>query len=367
MPGRTETSSEGGCLMILGLAEETRMVAQTAEKFARAELGSLSNEEDPDFPTDQLATASEIGLLHCSAPEEAGGIELDLLGQTLLLAELAEGSAGFAAIVATHLTGLTTATESLAEELSLLLGADNEPMLIGLGLPEWTAGGATIADGVITGSLICPLHPKLCRWMVLEAPTTDTGWQRVLCEADSLVEQSEPSYCGTGLEELPRARIRLAGARFEKTLNPGGPKIASLYKLLLSAVAVGNARRALFEAVEYAKERIQTGRPIIEHQNVRSMAIASEIELRAAESFVVRAATDGSVSTGHMDLYRQAFLHAGSVGEAVCLDAVQIHGGYGYMRDYCLERRLRDSKTLQALVGDHLFDAMGIEPYTKGS
>ena len=114
------------------LSEEIRMVAQTAERFARSELASRPNEESLGFPEKLLRSSAEIGLLHCAAPEAVGGVELDLLGQTLLLGELAEGSAGFAAIISTHLAG-TTAAATLGEKvLSEVLDIDGSSKLIGL-------------------------------------------------------------------------------------------------------------------------------------------------------------------------------------------------------------------------------------------
>ena len=411
--------------MNAAITEELTLILQTARQFARDELGS-----DPDahgagaFPWDVLSSAHEQGFTMCSAPEALGGIELDRFGQALFLSRLAAGSASVAAILATHLTALGALCRdpSTSAYLETLLETDaDRPRLLGLAFPEW------ICDSAGDRALICPIDAARCDAVLAifdgSAPNPHkTGGGETITKAkgdkeigsqgqvargaavffngcgetspisessralvgrgfggtradpivavfsgETIAQHARPSYCGSGLDDLPSIRIDGAAVRelesqveLTHAAMPGA--ILSTYELMLAAVQVGNARASLEFAVDYAQERKQTGRPIIDHQNVRATLVNMELLVNAAESFVMRAATDPNAFLGPHDLCRQAYGFANQVCETVCLDAIQCLGGYGYMKDYGLERRLRDCKTLQALTGGHICSKLGLTP-----
>lgn len=348
--------------MQLALSEEISMMAETATRFA---LVSDSTDETSGHQTGLdwklIRQASELGFLDSVLPESKGGMGLDKAGQALLLCRLAEGSAGLATAIATHVCATKAVSLSTVDGLvETITGSQNgRPGLVGLGFPELTADGVRIENGRLIGSLICPLDPETCRHVVVEAGATI-----LLFEAEKLSAFREPSYCGTGLDDLPMVRLNVDIPVDEgKPIDIESdalPSLRSAYKLLLAAIQVGNARSALKTASEYAQDRRQTGRAIIDHQSVRAIIANMVVLLHAAESFVLRAAADEDSTTGTFDLCRQAFVFSGWACERVCLDAIQTLGGYGYMKDYPLERRLRDCKSLQALTGDHIWDALGI-------
>ncbi len=346
--------------------DELRLIADASERFAREQLTEQGhNGQSTSFPLEQLQAAQLAGFLHAPAPEQAGGIGLDVYGQTMLLSKLARGSAGFATIVATHLAALGGLASAPADTIERLIGRDDDKLL-GLAFPEWTAGGARLEDGKVSGQLIAPVGPEHCSVIGLLVPSVDGRWQSHFVSVDKLPVKSSPSHCGSGLDALTPIRLRLDQVELqEHSVLPAnqchpGDRVMSEYKLLLAAVQVGNAKQALDDATVYATERKQTGRFIVDHQNIRAMLCNMQVLLSAAQSLVEKAALQPDRHEGHFDLCRQAHCFAATVTEQICLDAVQVLGGYGYMKDYPLERRLRDCKSLQGLPADHHFDALGI-------
>ena len=348
--------------MQLALSEEMTMMAETATRFALvSDTNDESSEHQEGLDWKLIKRASELGFLDSVLPESNGGMGLDQAGQALLLCRLAEGSAGLATAIATHVCATKAVARSPVDGLlEAVTGAQNgRPGLVGLAFSELTAGGVRIEDGKLLGSLICPLDPETCRHIVVEAGATT-----LLFEAAALQVFRRPSYCGSGLDDLPMVRLNVDipvnGAKRVETGSDAVPSLRSGYKLLLAAIQVGNARAALRAASEYAQDRRQTGRTIIDHQSVRAILANMIVLLHAAESFVLRSAAEEASTEQTFDFCRQAFVFAGWACERVCLDAVQTLGGYGYMKDYPLERRLRDCKSLQALTGDHISDALGV-------
>jgi len=346
--------------------EELRLIVDASERFAREQLADQGhNGQSAGFPLEQLQAAQGAGFLHAPAPEQAGGIGLDVYGQTILLSKLAQGSAGFATIVATHLAALGGLASAPAETIERLIGHEDDKLL-GLAFPEWTAGGARLDGGKLSGQLIAPVGPDRCGALGLLIPSRDGQWQSHFVSVDNLPWEGLPSHCGSGLDTLTPIRLRFDEVELQQhavlpasQCHPGN-RIMSEYKLLLAAVQVGNAAQALDDATVYATERKQTGRFIVDHQNIRAMLCNMQVLLSAAQSLVEKAASQTNRHEGHFDLCRQAHCFAATVCEQICLDAVQVLGGYGYMKDYPLERRLRDCKSLQGLTADHLFDSLGV-------
>jgi alkylation response protein AidB-like acyl-CoA dehydrogenase len=188
-------------------------------------------------------------------------------------------------------------------------------------------------------------------------------------DKDRAMGLRKPAHPGSGLEELEICRLSFEGdpekagmISFATSREASGPcrKASSRLKLLLSATMLGNSRKAQVEAVNYAKERKQTGRLIIDHQEVRRVLFNSESLLLAVESFVMRmAAYTGPEIVNNIPVNDLLFRFAASSCERICLDAIQTLAGYGYMKDYGLEKRLRDTKTITALTGSYLDDIIG--------
>ncbi len=192
------------------------------------------------------------------------------------------------------------------------------------------------------------------------------GWMEP-GQAEALFTPSRP---GSGLEELTPGRLAFSGPLPRGLeLLCQGEKASGLVRqafirlrIFLAAIQTGNAEAAWLEARDYSAQRVQSGRVIAEHQEVRRTLVNMETRVQACRSFVYRAAAfaESPPSLAKAEsMAVQAFRFCGDMAEAVCLDAVQTLGGYGYMKDYGVEKRLRDCKSLQAIMGSHPVDWLG--------
>ena len=356
------------------MTEEHVMLVETVNRYARQLRETMATEhttaEVPRWGA--LREARDLGLLNVAIPEAFGGLGLDRMAQALSVSGLAEGVADVAVTVAVHqcaTDALSAAGEPVRSTLEgLAASEDDRPSLVGVAFPEVTASDARVIDGKLSGTMLSPIDVESCDHVVVAGAEMEGDAALALFPAETLVRFRRQSYCGTGLEGFPHGRLAFDGLNLGEATavvkTPDSERLVSTFKLLLAAAQVGNARAALAGAAGYAQERKQTGRVIIDHQNVRAMVARMVMLTNAAESFVLHVATDDQAMVGPFDLCRQAYSFSGEVAEQVCLDAIQTLGGYGYMKDYGLERRLRDCKTMQALTGDHIADALGVSVNT---
>jgi alkylation response protein AidB-like acyl-CoA dehydrogenase len=151
-----------------------------------------------------------------------------------------------------------------------------------------------------------------------------------------------------GLRACPSADLDLRGVEVPATecFTPQGGLAAAraLALRLVGAIATGNGRGAIARGIAYASDRIQGGDRIIRHGIIQSLLGEAELALAAAEAWIARVPDEDG------DLAKVVGTRA---GEQAALDAVQVHGGYGYMRDYKVEKCLRDAKMLSLIGGDN--------------
>jgi len=296
---------------------------------------------------------------------------LSLSALAALIEMLAEGAAGPATIFAAHLAATAALAVGAIRESPLHEmaehAADERPFLLGIAIPMTAApldrpaiplvteNGGEI---VITGDFICLPAPDVC-WKILVA-AGEKGAKALIVDSDKFSSDFKAVYAGSGLEEFSAASLQLNN--FAVSMNCADHNVTGqlwrMLRVLLAAAHLGNARAAAHSAWEYAKERIQTGRRIIEHQEVRRM-IESMAEQVDAMTGMLRLAAGASEGDYANALARRAYTFCGTAGEQVCLDAIQTLGGYGYMKDYGVEKRARDAKSLQCLLGTYPEDILG--------
>ncbi len=119
----------------------------------------------------------------------------------------------------------------------------------------------------------------------------------------------------------------------------------------IAAQALGIARAAFEAALGYARERVQFGKPIIEHQSIANLLADMHTRLNAARLMILHAARLRSAGRACLSEASQAKLFASEIAEYVCSKAMQIHGGYGYLEDYPVERYYRDARITQIYEG----------------
>jgi len=372
--------------------ESRRQIAETAGRFAQKELLARHREAgeagEPGMPPQAVREAGSMGLLAGPLPEELGGVGMDAVSETILWEKISEGLAGAAALMAFHSAGLGVLAD-LREapsvrawlEEAFLEGSGEEPALVSLAVPEPVVdcgqpsaprleSGTEAGEERLLGGFLClpglSAGGRLLALIPAGPGEAAVGWLDPR-DAETLFTLSRP---GSGLEELRPGRLAFSGPlpRGMEILCRGDEASGLVRQALirlrisLAAIQTGNAEAAWLEARDYASQRVQTGRVITEHQEVRRMLVNMETRVQACRSFVYRAAAlteDASVPGEAEVMAGQVFRFCGEAAEAVCLDAVQVMGGYGYMKDYGVEKRLRDCKSLQAILGSHPVDWLG--------
>jgi alkylation response protein AidB-like acyl-CoA dehydrogenase len=370
--------------------EDRVKFSETADKYAAWALenvdaeGAYKRAGADDFNWEMVRQAGMAGFLGCRIPEDLGGVDLDCLGRTVVLERMARGLAGPAAVVAMHWAGLGALTgpgvkdrERVREWMAKVTEkADAEkPMLCGPAVPaavvdkdDSPAPDAVESKGgiKISGEFVCPLHPALLDRVVMAVPGPPGESRLLWVPGNDLATHCTESHPGSGLYEMPISRLRLKdhddhAGEVLAVGEEADVAIAAMRRGLymgLSAVMAGNVSAAADYAWQYAGERVQTGRPIIEHQDLRRALESMKITVEAARATVYSAAALTAPPEA-VERARRAYVFAGSSCETVCLDAIQCLGGYGYMKDYGLERRLRDLKTMQLILGSHALDWIG--------
>jgi len=353
------------------LTEEQVMIKNMVRDFAEKEIAPRAEEIDAtdQFPSDIFKRMGELGLFGIPFAEAYGGSGGDYLGQVIALEEIARASGTVAIIL--------DAQTSLCCEPLYLFGTEEQklkflPSLISgqkigaFGLTEPQAGsdaGATrtraVRDGdewVINGQKIFITNGSLADVLVVTAKTNpDKGTKGI---SAFIVEKGTPGFKpgrdekkmglkGSVTSELFFEDCRIPTVNLLGRENEGFKQFMTTLdagRVAIAAMALGLAQGAYDKAVAYAREREQFGQPIAKFQAIQWMIAEMATDIDAARLMINRAAwlkTQGQPFTREAAM---AKLFATEASEHVCYKAIQIHGGYGYMREYAVERMYRDQR-----------------------
>ena len=358
--------------------DEQRMIRDTARAFATECLAPNAGQWDRDgaLPQQVVTQMGELGLLGMMVPAELGGTYTDYVAYALALEEIAAGCAACATMMSVHNSvgcGPILKFGTPAQQ-DRWLGALALGKTIGaFCLTEPQAGSeannlktrAVLQDGkwIINGSkqfvtngrragvaiVFAVTDPALGKRGISAfiVPTDTPGFNVGRPESKLGIRASDT--CPITLEDCAVPAANLLGQRGE------GLKIALSNleggRIGIAAQALGIARAAFDAARAYAAERIQFGKPIREHQSVGNMLADMATRLNAARLLVHHAARLRGEGNPCLSEASQAKLYASEVAEDVCSKAIQIHGGYGYLEDYPVERHYRDARITQIYEG----------------
>ncbi|KVZ46944.1 acyl-CoA dehydrogenase family protein [Burkholderia ubonensis] len=358
--------------------EDQRMIRDAARAFATDVLAPNAAQWDRDahLPDAVVAQLGELGLLGMIVPQELGGAYTDYVAYALAMEEIAAGDAACATMMSVH--------------NSVGCGP-----ILGFGTPaqkeRWLAdmaAGRTIGAFCLTepqaGSEAHNLRTRAelrdGRWVLNGAKQFVTNGQRAgiaivfaVTDPDAgkrgisafLVPTDTPGFvvgkpekkmgirasdtCPITFENCAIPEENLLGARGE------GLKIALSNleggRIGIAAQALGIARAAFDKARRYAGERVQFGKPLAEHQAIQQKLADMATQINAARLLVHHAAKLRTAGLPCLSEASQAKLFASEMAERVCSDAIQIHGGYGYLADYEVERHYRDARITQIYEG----------------
>jgi acyl-CoA dehydrogenase len=359
------------------LSDEQRALRELARDFANREIRPVAADYDErsQHPADVIAKAHEVGLMNPHVPEEYGGPGLSAFEQILIGEELAWGCSGIATSIVANILGslpvlLAGSDEQKREWLPPLL---EEPLLCSFALTEPAAGSDVSAiqttaelrsgDYLLNGSKMFITNAGRAAWFVVFASTDRESGHRGLSAfivpagADGVVVEEHLEKLGqraTDTSALALHEVRVPAAN--RLGEEGeGFKIAmrtlDLTRPGTAAGAVGVARAAFEHAVEYSKSRVQFGQPIAINQGVNFLVADMAAEIEAARLLTWQAAwlIDRGERATLQSSYAKRF--AADTAMKVATDAVQIFGGYGYMKEYPVEKLMRDAKLFQIYEG----------------
>jgi butyryl-CoA dehydrogenase len=360
------------------LTDTQIQIRDTACDFARERLapGAAARDAAHAFPAAELKEMGELGFLGMLVPEEHGGSDTGVVTYASVLEEIAAGDGACSTILSVHSSvGCMPIVKFGTEEQKdrFLPKMASGEWIGGFALTEPQAGSDAAnlrtrarRDGdhyVISGAKQFITSGRNGHVMIVFAVTdpdagkkgisafivpTDTPGYEVVRVEDKLGQHSSDT-CQLAFNDmrLP-ASLRLgeegAGYRIALSNLEGG-------RIGIASQSVGMARAAFEAARDYARERVTFGKPIIEHQAVAFRLADMVTKIEAARQLILHAAQLREAGLPCLTEASMAKLFASEMAEAVCSAAIQIHGGYGYLADFPVERIYRDVRVCQIYEG----------------
>ncbi|WP_269507138.1 acyl-CoA dehydrogenase family protein [Burkholderia sp. IMCC1007] len=358
--------------------EDQRMIRDAARAFATEVLAPNAAQWDHDahLPDAVVAQLGELGLLGMIVPQELGGAYTDYVAYALAMEEIAAGDAACATMMSVHnsvgcgpILGFGTPAQKdrwLAEMAAgRIIGAfcltepqagseaNNLRTRAELRDGKWVLNGAKqfVTNGQRAGVAIvfAMTDPEAGKRGISAflVPTDTPGF--IVGKPEKKMGIRASDTCPITLDNCAIPEDHLLGNRGE------GLKIALSNleggRIGIAAQALGIARAAFDKARRYASERVQFGKPIAEHQAIQQKLADMAVQINAARLLVHHAAKLRTAGLPCLSEASQAKLFASEMSERVCSDAIQIHGGYGYLADYEVERHYRDARITQIYEG----------------
>jgi alkylation response protein AidB-like acyl-CoA dehydrogenase len=360
------------------LTDDQRMIRDAAREFATAVLAPNAGQWDRDarLPDEVVRQLGELGLLGMIVPEQWGGTFSDYIAYALAIEEIAAGCASCSTLMAVHnsvgcgpilgfgteqqkadylprlatgeIIGAFCLTEPQAgsEAHNLRTRAiERDGKWVLSGSKQFTTNGARAGMAIVFAVTDPDLGKKGISAFIV--PSDTPGFNVGPPEHKMGIRASDT--CPISFEDCAIPAGNLLGVRGE------GLKIALANleggRIGIAAQAVGIARAAFDAARAYSHERVQFGKPIREHQSVANLLADMQMNLNAARLLVLHAARMRTEGLPCLSEASQAKLFASEMAERVCSQAIQVHGGYGYLQDYPVERHYRDARITQIYEG----------------
>lgn len=359
------------------LTDEQEEMRKLARSFAKKEIIPVAAEYDQsaEIPWPIINKSFEIGMWNLNVPEKYGGPGIDHFTECLILEELAYGCLGvYGAFAGTSLALTPLLISGTDQQKQRFLPAFTETAkLAAFALTEPNAGSdasavATrakkVGDAYLLNGRKCFItHGGIADLYIIFASTDRSKGLKGLSafvvpgNTPGLKMGKKEDKMGDRASHIGEVIIEDVRVPAENLLGKEGDgfKIAmrtlDITRPTIAAGAVGVAQRALDEAINYAKQRVQFGKPIAQQQAIQFMLADMAMAVMASRSLVWQAAA--KIDTGQADsmLSATAKCIASDTAMKVTVDALQVFGGYGYMKDYPMEKLMRDAKITQIYEG----------------
>ena len=360
------------------LTDEQKMIQEMARNFTEKEVAPVAAELDDthQFPTDLASKMGELGLMGVAVPEEYGGAGMDYVSYVIALEEISSACANTGVVM--------SANNSLACGPVLKNGTEEQkqrflaPMAAGekigcFGLTEPSAGSdagnqktTAVLEGeewVLNGNKVFITNGTHADIAVVFAMTDKEKGVKGI--STFIVEKDTPGFTAgkaekkLGLNASGTAELVFEDCRIPKDQLLGelgqGFKIALQTldggRIGIAAQAIGIARGAMEQSVRYSLERVQFNQPIAKFQAIQWMLADMATEIDAARLLAYRAARKQDSGERFTTEAAMAKLFASETAMKTATKAVQIHGGYGYSKEYPVERNFRDAKITEIYEG----------------
>ena len=360
------------------LSEQHIMIRDALREFSQQQLAPYAAKWDRErsFPAEPLRELAAMGAFGVAVPEEQGGAGLDYVALALVIEEIAAGDGGTSTIISVNncpvcSVGMTYASPAQQEQWLRPLAQGQ--MLGAFCLTEPHAGSDASAlrttarrvgdEYVINGVKQFITSGKNADVAIVMAVTDKAAGKRGI--SAFWVPTSTPGYIVAGLEQkLGQHSSDTAQILFENCTVPAANLIGEEgqgYRIALSGLeggrigiasqSVGMARAAFDAALAYAKERQSFDKPLFDHQAVQFRLADMATQIEVARQMTLHAAAMKDAGLPCLKEAAMAKLFASEMAEKVCSDAIQIHGGYGYVNDFPVERIYRDVRVCQIYEG----------------
>jgi len=321
--------------------QEYRILRETAAAYAAKELAPQAERLDLDPAPwrvkEAMSKAGELGMLAALVPEKYGGGGLDAYAFCVALEEMAVEEAGVAAVLLVHNAALLPS--AMGEFEGLITGVTPDSYPACLAFP----GELSLSGGKVNGRVPFAFNAPECPLITL-LPSGGAGTQAATVQggAEGVEVVAEPYQMG--LRAARAGSIQFRDAEPSNVIS-GGNMVEAVERMLflgLASIATGIARKSLEKAYGYARERYQAGKLIIEHQQMRIFLAEMLAAVEQGRALVKKACESDELAPAMV-----AWIRATERACKAATDGVQVHGGYGYMRDYGMERLMRDAKYCQ--------------------
>ena len=392
-------------MSILQLTDEQKAIIDGIRDFVEREVIPVADEmeHNDEYPEKIVEQMKEMGLFGMMVPEEYGGLGLPLTTYALVIVELARGWMSLSGILNTHTMATwfikTFGTEDQKQRFLPRMVTGNPRAALLMSEPH--AGSdvqaiktKAVRDGddyVINGQKMWVtngLRSGVCMTLTKTNPQADPpykGMSMFIVEKEPGAERSGGVIVGKNIPKLGYKGVETVELAFDDHRVPaanllGGEEgqgfihnmgAIEVGRVNVAARAVGVAQRAFEEAIKYAQERHTFGKPIAEHQAIQFKLADMATKIEAARMLMVNAAVKKDAGE-RTDLEAgMAKLFASEMCMEVCTEAVRIHGGYGYSKEYTVERLFRDapffligegtSEIQKRVIGRQLLDRYKVE------
>jgi alkylation response protein AidB-like acyl-CoA dehydrogenase len=361
--------------------EHHQQIRDLARQFAEEQLRPHAEEWDREqaFPRAIIDQLAELGFLGMLLPEAWDGLELDTASYLVALEQIAWGDASVAVAMSVHNslpTQMILAHGTAEQQERWLKPMARGELLGGFALSEADSGSdaaslsaqARRADGgwVLNGSKAWITNGSFGDVMIAMCRTDEPGARKGAKGIGAFIVPTDaPGYVvGKKEDKMGQRASETVGIAFEDLFVPdeqvlGDPSLGFVYalqgldngRLGIAALAVGVAQAALDHAVAYALERTQFGQPIARFQGMQFKLADMATRIEAARALLFRAAAAKDAGEPVTRLGSMAKLFASEAAMYVTTEAVQVFGGYGYTKEYPVERLFRDAKVTEIYEG----------------